>query len=113
MFEVCWNCGTTREGVEDPDFHHVDEIDPPEPLECRDCGEPLERSPFRPHTEPVCGACALERRMDAEPRRACPVDGTLMYKEALHDLVTDRCPECGGMWLDGGEFEEILRLLDE
>ena len=27
-FEVCWNCGTSKDGLEDPTFHRVDEIDP-------------------------------------------------------------------------------------
>lgn len=27
-FEVCWNCGTTREGVEDPNFVRADEAAP-------------------------------------------------------------------------------------
>lgn len=25
-FEVCWNCGTSREGVEDPDFRKADDV---------------------------------------------------------------------------------------
>lgn len=27
-FEVCWNCGTTAEGVEDPTFQRADEVVP-------------------------------------------------------------------------------------
>src|SRR3954451_4209393 len=27
-FEVCWSCGTTPDGVEDPDFVTADETDP-------------------------------------------------------------------------------------
>ena len=27
-FEVCWSCGTTPEGVEDPDFFTADEAEP-------------------------------------------------------------------------------------
>jgi hypothetical protein len=27
-FDVCWNCGTTREGVEDPNFQTADEAAP-------------------------------------------------------------------------------------
>src|SRR6476620_11110926 len=27
-FEVCWSCGTTPEGVEDPDFVTADEAEP-------------------------------------------------------------------------------------
>ncbi|MGE3820109.1 MAG: hypothetical protein AB7I30_11850, partial [Isosphaeraceae bacterium] len=33
-FEVCWNCGTTRDGVEDPLFRRADEVGPdPSPME--------------------------------------------------------------------------------
>ena len=28
-FEVCWNCGTTSDGVEDPSFCKKDGLDPP------------------------------------------------------------------------------------
>jgi hypothetical protein len=27
-FEVCWSCGTTRDGIEDPNFVTADEADP-------------------------------------------------------------------------------------
>lgn len=33
-FEVCWNCGTTAEGVEDPNFRRAEDVEPAEsPLE--------------------------------------------------------------------------------
>ena len=25
-FDVCWNCGTSKEGIEDPDFRKADDI---------------------------------------------------------------------------------------
>ncbi|WP_165224217.1 putative signal transducing protein [Aquisphaera insulae] len=37
-FEVCWSCGTTQDGVEDPDFVTADEAEP-----IRD--EPIEKGP--------------------------------------------------------------------
>ena len=30
-FDVCWNCGTSRDGVEDPSFQREEEESPPEP----------------------------------------------------------------------------------
>jgi hypothetical protein len=30
-FEVCWSCGTSKEGIEDPDFRKADDV-PPEQL---------------------------------------------------------------------------------
>jgi Zn-finger nucleic acid-binding protein len=26
------------------------------------------------------------------------------------DLEVDRCPRCGGIWFDGGEFEKLIEL---
>jgi Zn-finger nucleic acid-binding protein len=30
-----------------------------------------------------------------------------MTKEVAHMLVIDRCPDCKGVWLDGGELDRI------
>jgi Zn-finger nucleic acid-binding protein len=30
-----------------------------------------------------------------------------MEKEVLEDIIVDRCPECGGVWFDGGELEML------
>jgi Zn-finger nucleic acid-binding protein len=42
-----------------------------------------------------------------EANRPCPLDGTAMAKEIAHMLVIDRCPQCSGVWLDGGELERL------
>ncbi len=42
-----------------------------------------------------------------EAKRPCPSDGTPMTKEIAHMLVIDRCPQCSGVWLDGGELERL------
>lgn len=43
-FDVCWSCGTSRDGVEDPDFQSADEVgpiyDPPVKLEPDLAGAP-------------------------------------------------------------------------
>ena len=57
--------------------------------------------------QPTCGACQMEILMAREAPRSCPVDGTRMLKENNHDVIIDRCPECGGIWLDAGEIEAI------
>jgi hypothetical protein len=54
QFDTCWQCGTSRDGTEDPDFSLGDEVPPeaaetlaPEndiernPIECPRCREPL------------------------------------------------------------------------
>jgi len=55
----------------------------------------------------MCGQCRSEILMTREAPRACPVDGRQMSKEHSHDIIIDRCPECGGVWLDAGEIEAI------
>lgn len=42
--------------------------------------------------------------------RKCPVDGTSMNRIRFGEkipLEIDECPECGGVWLDGGELEKL------
>ena len=66
------------------------------------------------HTEddqPICEECSQEMSLmieaARESARTCPVDGASMQKEIAHMLVIDRCPECKGVWLDGGELENL------
>ena len=52
-----------------------------------------------------------EHSKDADAREACcPRDGKPLKR--VHDsrdrgLTLDTCPECKGLWLDGGEFRRI------
>ncbi|MDH3296919.1 MAG: zf-TFIIB domain-containing protein [Gemmatimonadota bacterium] len=57
--------------------------------------------------EPTCSACELSIRAEREERMPCRHDGALMQKEILEDVIMDRCPECGGVWFDGGELEVL------
>ena len=60
---------------------------------------------------PICEPCAQEMALmveaSQEALRICPSDGTSMKKEVAHMLVIDRCPQCSGAWLDGGELERL------
>lgn len=60
---------------------------------------------------PTCQNCegVLKAKLlaDAEAQHKCPIDGALMEKEVAHMIVIDRCPQCHGVWLDGGELEHI------
>jgi hypothetical protein len=73
--------------------------------ECSHCGAR--------HTDRVfegaatCSACELAIRAGREERLECRHDGAQMEKEVLEDLIVDRCPKCGGVWLDGGELEVL------
>lgn len=62
---------------------------------------------------PTCHRCGDLIRMKAEVHRTCPVDGTEMRKEVIQNLLIDRCPACGGIWLDHDELEALLRLASE
>ncbi len=42
----------------------------------------------------------------------CPRDATglIRVSSALgHSVILDTCPECQGIWLDGGEFDTLLK----
>jgi len=41
------------------------------------------------------------------------VDGAAMRKDVVENLLIDRCPDCGGIWLDHDEIEALLRLAAE
>lgn len=68
--------------------------------------------------KPICDECDKELTLLVEAcqenRRSCPIDGATMSKSIVHMLVIDRCPECQGVWLDGGELEKVFeRASDE
>jgi len=84
---------------------------PSEQALCVRCGE-------HPSSElvdglPTCRRCAELVRHKSETIRACPVDGADMRKEIVQSIVIDRCPACGGIWLDHDELEVLLRLASE
>lgn len=62
----------------------------------------------------------LRARLDAErdstERKShymkCPKCGANLKEIIAHHVAIDVCPECGGMWLDKGEFE-VLRKVKE
>ncbi len=61
---------------------------------------------------PTCESCQQElitrTKAESEDRRKCMMDGSEMTKEVILNIVIDRCPSCGGVWLDGGELD-LLR----
>ncbi len=53
---------------------------------------------------------ALRAFAEARPEIACPRCDADMFSRrwGMATLVTvDACPECGGVWLDGGELEQL------
>ena len=52
-FDVCWNCGTSRDGTEDPAFHKEEEVVP-----ASQAPEANDDTPSRPAVLPAaCPAC--------------------------------------------------------
>jgi Zn-finger nucleic acid-binding protein len=37
----------------------------------------------------------------------CPKDGAELHAIDFHGVEIDRCPECNGVWLDGGDLERL------
>jgi hypothetical protein len=68
-----------------------------------------------PPDDPVRGAYRVaEERGDGA--RACPKCGTEMERREYamtSQVLIDTCPRGHGMWLDGGELDEIERFYDE
>ena len=72
---------------------------------CIRCGKKT-----REHTAkglPTCEECQLQLKVEREEKRNCPVDGAVMNKEIVQNVIIDRCPSCGGLWLDRGELELV------
>jgi hypothetical protein len=73
--------------------------------DCARCGQYKTTREFE--GSPTCSPCELSIRAEREERVECRHDGSLMQKEILEDIIVDRCPECGGVWFDGGELEVL------
>jgi hypothetical protein len=63
---------------------------------------------------------AQRDKLDAERRKAerashfmhCPKCGARLRETDFHHIKIDKCPECGGIWFDGGEIE-MLEHIDQ
>ena len=42
-----------------------------------------------------------------EGSRRCPLDKELMFKKVVDGVVIDKCPQCGGIFLDKNELTKI------
>lgn len=43
--------------------------------------------------------------------RISPVSGKPMHQRTIMGVVVDVCPETGGIWLDSGELEQLLKAV--
>lgn len=55
---------------------------------------------------------ALEQMRSKEPRKS-PISGEPMEQIALHGVIIDRCKQTGGIWLDAGELEQLMKSAPE
>ncbi|HUH12159.1 MAG TPA: zf-TFIIB domain-containing protein [Longimicrobiales bacterium] len=62
---------------------------------------------------PTCDSCRASLQGRREEPRNCPVDGARMAKDVVLYIAVDRCPECHGVWLDGGELDLIKKASHE
>lgn len=76
---------------------------------CARCGSRRTRRRFE--GVPTCTECELALKAEREERLTCRHDGAVMRKEVIEDVIVDRCPECGGVWFDGGELETLSHAL--
>ena len=76
---------------------------------CARCGKKRTREQYE--GQPTCEICRdlLEKKLEAgkEAVVVCPIDGERLAKEIVMSVIVDRCPSCGGVWLDGGELEQL------
>ena len=82
---------------------------------CVRCGKQRTKREFEglPTCSPCEQALAAKARAEGEETRTCTLDGAAMSKEVVLNVVIDRCPECKGVWLDGGELELIRSAVSE
>ena len=113
-FEVCWNCGTSKDGVPDPDFSPVndDDLRTRQPLEhaaavkligyqCPKCGS----SKIIPNTRILdqgqYSDGSLKVFVDADP-------DALIFKDRHYSRLTaDICGNCGHVELTVGNPSEL------
>ncbi len=75
---------------------------------CDRCGQ---RTRNEEEGRAICEGCAQEMQLilqaAEENTRQCPLDASPMKKEIAHMIVIDKCPQCNGVWLDGGELDKL------
>jgi hypothetical protein len=54
-----------------------------------------------------------KRKEKSDPVLNCPRDNTPMVKKSKMGVTIDKCEKCQGIWLDGGEIENILVKVNE
>jgi Zn-finger nucleic acid-binding protein len=92
--------------------------EPPITLDLRDercvrCGKPTRYSAPGTDGVPTCASCRGGLTLPRPKPRSCPADGAELQTQQVSNVAVDRCPSCGGVWLDGGELELVTRAAVE
>ena len=111
------------------------------PIECPKCGSPLTPRTIETVSVDQCTQCQGiwfdEKELEAvltrshnlrrglrtdhtnpglnQKRGTCPRDRTAMlraFSAADEKVVLDMCPECHGLWLDGGELHRLIQAIN-
>lgn len=77
---------------------------------CVRCNEKRTKSEYE--GMPTCEACELTIEADREEKRTCPNCQTLMDKTVVAKVIIDKCPSCGGAWLDAGELDLLQKAVE-
>lgn len=51
-----------------------------------------------------------EERARLKSVRNCPKCAVELVEEEISNVKIDRCPQCQGVWLDGGELEQLQQV---
>lgn len=54
----------------------------------------------------------LAKAKEATKPRLSPISGEPMEQVTLHGVVVDRCAKSGGIWLDAGELEQLIEIVE-
>ena len=100
-FTVCWNCGTTKAGESDPDFHAVE--DAAQPAAVGDEKVPMVETAIRciqcGSSKVVPGARIVDQGKGSDGNLQVVIYGVpeaLIFKDRLYGtLVANICGECG------------------
>ncbi len=58
-------------------------------------------------------ALARLKARGAGDKRISPVSGQPMLQKTINGVVVDVCPVTGGIWLDAGELEQLMKSAAE
>ena len=106
-FEVCWSCGTTADGIEDPNFVTADEADPipdeeiPEGTEVDDPLADFAGTPFPDLVECYMAGDTIEAKFIADQlmEQGIPAVADRRNRELLDRRLATR--DVGGLWTQG------------